>query len=882
MRTKFLYFGVISLTLIALFSFSGKQETPDFSSLVYERFYSFLDNFREEKVYLQTDKPYYSAGEIIWLKGYLVNAATMKPESFSGFIYVELTNRDDSIISRVKIAKDSTGFSGYIKLDQEIPSGDYNIRAYTQWMQNNAADFFFSKNIHIGNRIEELVTYQTTYGDVLDGAVLVNIQFVDEHKISISEKNVEVAGQWLDGKKKKNKKISLTTNAEGYVSFNLPVDTLDHSPKVLDLSLNLGTYIFESRLLLPAFGNDFDVQFFPESGVLLNKGLQYLAFKAIGTDGMSREVTGKIYSNKDEELGEIKTDYNGTGKFMLFTVPGGSYYAMLKSDKGIEKRFELPKLATEGVALRLNFFRGKINYSIINQLPDQTTQLYLLIHSNGKPFVVSPINKLMGQISEAKLDAGIFSFAIVDSLGNVYCERQFFKNAESFPTITMKPDKDVYGKRELVNVSFNVQSGLNKTPEGFYSVSVTDSRFVKQDSINNNIISYLLLSSDLKGHIENPVNYFTDDSVTSHEKLDLLMLTQGWTRYNTSDLLKDKQKQGDFQMEVGQTISGKVLNLFGKPVKNCDVYGIVNGHIITTQTDSLGKYVFDGMGFRDSVSFVIRADKKKVFLDVELIPDAEIFPAPNTHFLARSMQEQSTADEYFDQSKLKFFSDGGIRHIYLDEVTVKASRKRSATSDGFMSAMADSEVTSEELDRMRGRSLFTILSTISGVMVSGRNVTIRNNPGAPLIMIDGISSMGGVEDIEFLTTDDIESIQVFKGATASFFGAGSSNGVISFTTKRGQVNTVRTPISMATVTPLGCQKPEKFYVPKYDVQSIRDGVNPDLRTTIYWNPSLSSDSSGNINVQFYTADQATDYSVVLEGVTMAGEVCRYEGVIKRN
>ena len=199
-----------------------------------------------------------------------------------------------------------------------------------------------------------------------------------------------------------------------------------------------------------------------------------------------------------------------------------------------------------------------------------------------------------------------------------------------------------------------------------------------------------------------------------------------------------------------------------------------------------------------------------------------------------------------------------------------------------MSAMADSEVTSEELDRMRGRSLFTILSTISGVMVSGRNVTIRNNPGAPLIMIDGISSMGGVEDIEFLTTDDIESIQVFKGATASFFGAGSSNGVISFTTKRGQVNTVRTPISMATVTPLGCQKPEKFYVPKYDVQSIRDGVNPDLRTTIYWNPSLSSDSSGNVNVQYYTADQATDYSVVLEGITKAGEVCRYEGVIKRN
>ena len=882
MRTKFLYFGVISLTLIALFSFSGKQETPDFITLVYSRFYSFLDNFREEKLYLQTDKPYYSAGENIWLKGYLVNAATMRPESFSGFIYVELTNRDDSLISRVKIPKDSTGFSGYIKLDQEIPSGDYNIRAYTQWMQNNSTDFFFSKNIHIGNRIEELVTYQTNYGEVEDGVVEVSIKFMDEHKLPIPEKNLEVSGQFLDGKKKMKKKISLTTNEQGNVSFNYPVDTLDHSPKALDLSLNLGTYKFESKLLLPTFGNDFDVQFFPESGVLLNNGLQYIAFKAIGTDGLSREVTGKLYSQKDLELAEIKTDYNGTGKFMLYTVPDESFYVILKSDKGVEKRFDLPKLETEGVALRLNFFRGKINFSIINQLPDQTTQLYILIHSNGKPFVVAPINNLMGQVTESNLDAGIYSFAIVDSLGNVYCERLFFKNAESFPTISMKPDKDVYGKRELVNLSFNVQSALDATPEGFYSLSVTDSRFVKKDTINNNIIRYLLLSSDLKGHIENPASYFTDDSPSSREKLDLLMLTQGWRRYNTSDLLKDKQRQGDFQMEVGQTISGRVLNLFGKPVKNCDVYGIVNGHIIVTQTDSLGKYVFDGMGFQDSVSFLIRADKKKLFIDVELVPDTEIFPALNNHFFARSINQRSATDEYLDQSKLKFFSDGGIRHIYLDEVTIKASRKKSGTSDGFMSGMADSEVTSEQLDRMRGRDLFAILSTIAGINVSGNSVTIRNNPGPPLIMIDGISSMGGVEDLGFMTVDDIDNIQVFKGATAAFFGPGSSNGVISITTKRGEVGVARRPISMATVTPLGCQKPEKFYVPKYDVQSVRDGVNPDLRTTIYWNPSLSSDSSGNVNVQFYTADQANDYSVVLEGITKAGEICRYEGVIKRN
>ncbi len=879
MRAKLVYFGVLSLTLTALFSFSAKEPPTDFISETYSQFYSYLVNFREEKVYLQTDKPYYSAGENIWFKGYLVNAATLQPESFSNFIYVELIDREDTIVSRVKIQRDSTGFSGHINLDQELPTGDYNLRAYSQWMRNNSSDFFFIKNIRIGNRIEELINLQTTYGELIDGEVEVNMHFVDEHSLPVSDKKLEISGRWSGSRRRK---MTLTTNSQGDVSFDLPVDTVEHLPKVLDVTLDMEDYKFETKLYLPDFSNDFDLQFFPESGVLLDSGVQYVAFKAIGTDGMSRKVSGKVYSQKGEELAKIDTKHNGMGKFILYTVPGESYYAIVQSEQGVEKRFELPELETEGVALRLNFFRDKINYSIINQLPDQSLPLYLLIHSSGKPFVVAPFNNLIGQVAISDLDPGIFSFAIVDSLGNVYCERLFFINPSSLPAISMQSDQEIYGKRELVNLSFKVQSEQDKTAEGFYSLSVTDSHFVKQDTINDNILSNLLLSSDIKGHIENPTGYFTNDSVASEEKLELLMLTQGWTRYNTSDLLKGQQEQGEYLMEAGQTLTGKVVNFFGRPAKDRDVYGLVSGNVITTKTDSLGKYVFEGMGFQDSVTFVLRAQKRRGIVDVEIIPDIETFPEPNTHFVSRGSEQRTVQDDYFDQSKLKFFSDGGMRHIYLDEFTVKAKKKKSDSSGGYFSGMADSEVTSEQLDKMRGRDILTILSTIPGVIVTGGQITIRNNPGPPLIMIDGVTSFGGVEDLQFMITDDIDNIQVFKGATASFFGAGSSNGVISFSTKRGTTSAVKTPISMATVTPLGCQKPEQFYVPKYDVKSTRDNPNPDLRTTIYWNPALSSDSSGMVNVEFYTADPSNDYSVTLEGVTKDGEICRFEGVVKRN
>lgn len=881
MKNKILYFGVTLLMLISLLSFSDKPKSPDFATKVYSQFYSYLENYGEEKLYLQTDKPYYSAGENIWFKGYLVNAATMKPESLSGFIYVELINREDSVLSRVKIQRDQTGFSGHIQLDQTILAGDYNIKAYSNWMKNNSSDFFYTKNIQIGNRIEDALNLQTTYGDLIDGQVLVNIVFLDEHNMPISEKDVEISGQWLDSGKLRNKKTSLKTTPEGNVSFNLPIDTVSNLPNVLNVILNTGTATFETKLFLPNFSTDFDLQFFPESGVLLSNGLQNVAFKAIGKDGLSREVSGMIYSRTGEELSRIETDFNGMGKIVLNTTPGESYYMIAKTNKGVEKRFDLPKLQDEGVALRLDFYRDKINYKITNQLANQSVPLYLLIHSNGKPFVVSPINSLMGQISESSFeDIGIFTFSVVDTLGNVYCERLYFRNAPTFPAISMNTDQEIYGKRERVNLSFKVQPNLDKTPEGFYSLSVTDSHFVKPDTINDNIISHLLLSSDIKGHIENPTFYFTDHIMPSQMKLDLLMLTQGWRRYNTSDLLKDKLTYGDYDMEAGQTISGKVVNYFGKSVADCDVFGLINDVIIVTKTDSDGHFMFDGMGFQDSVRFVLKAEKKGTLAGIKIVPNKDTFPAAHFNFASRSGAQLAVVDEYSDQSKLKFFSEGGVRHIYLDEVTIDGSKSKGGKGGSSFSNMSDSGLSSEQLKGMEGRDIYSILGTISGVMVSGRRISIRGSEGAPKILIDGISR-GGVDDIEFLTADNIESIQVYKGATASFFGGGS-NGVIEFTTKRGIVIYDKPPLSVMSVSPLGTQKPEQFYVPKYEVQSIRDSVNPDLRTTIYWNPYLLSDSSGVVNVEFFSADQPNDYSVVLEGVTKDGEICRYEGTIKRN
>jgi TonB-dependent SusC/RagA subfamily outer membrane receptor len=238
--------------------------------------------------------------------------------------------------------------------------------------------------------------------------------------------------------------------------------------------------------------------------------------------------------------------------------------------------------------------------------------------------------------------------------------------------------------------------------------------------------------------------------------------------------------------------------------------------------------------------------------------------------------------EYFQQSRDKYYFEGGMKGVNLDEITVVAEKKKSSSENQYYSGLADSQLTSKDLERFSGMSFMTALSMVSGVQVMGGQVSIRGSANSPLFLVDGFTT-DRIEDISYLTTNDIAEISVFKGASAAIFGSRGGNGVIAITLKKGDDFTSRmpTPPSLVHFIPLGYQKPAQFYVPKYDVDSIRQSSVPDLRTTIYWNPNLASDSTGIVHIKFFTADKANNYSVVFEGMTNGGDICRFEGIIKR-
>jgi len=480
---------------ICHFSNAADSKATAFSQIISNRFRNQWFNAPQEKVYLQTDKPYYSAGENIWFKGYLLNATTHRPNTLSQYLYVELIDKSDSVFQRVKIHKDSLGFAGFLALQPEIPAGHYTICAYTWWMQNVSSDFFFHKDIYIGNTIDDNVTSQISYGASSKGYLPITLTVTNASRYPISGKRVHIFQNINSSTKKK---LSLETNSDGKATWVILIDSLNHSKKEIEVSIDEPDMKYKRTFILPEFSHDFDMQFFPESGVSLFNNLQTIGFKVIGTNGLGVDVKGKIFTSQDEEITEFSSINKGMGKFSLQTQPGESYYALVKTAGGIEKRFVLPPSQAEGVAIQIMKNRDRIWYEVINQTSRPNNSLYLLIHSRGLVYVVQPLNSLQGQIQETDLPTGIVSFAIIDSVGNTLCERLAFIKNHNKPTISMNIGKLGQEKREVVNFDLKALSLTGKPISGNFSVSVTDSHTVKSDTLSDNILSYLLLSSDIR------------------------------------------------------------------------------------------------------------------------------------------------------------------------------------------------------------------------------------------------------------------------------------------------------------------------------------------------------------------------------------------------
>jgi hypothetical protein len=486
---------------------------------------------------------------------------------------------------------------------------------------------------------------------------------------------------------------------------------------------------------------------------------------------------------------------------------------------------------------------------------------------------------------------------------NPLSERLVFNNKYMPAQVEFHTDREIYQTRDHVISSLSLAGFAGNTLTGHLSVAVTDDRDVAVDSTTT-ILSSLLLSSELKGYIENPAWYLQDQAEPAIA-LDYLMMTHGWRRYPVPEAIKGNPVYPQTPYQTSQEIAGQVKSpARSRPEAGSEVLimpkdGITDKGFGLASTDENGTFLFTDFEYPDGTSYFIQALGKKGSKNVELVLNGESFPppvyAPQTTVAETTESQEITASDaeanaFIEKAEQRSKYDSDMRLIRLSEVVVTASKikKEEPRLHYWANSISDTTLRRKDFEKRNPVLVSDIIrGQIAGVNVSsGGGVSIRGG-GKPLVLIDGLpmdwpESMESPYDspLEAISVVDVESVDIFKGVGTSAFGVRGSGGVISITTRKGvdeEILAIRRSkeLNYTVYTPSGYQKPVAFYSPRYETPEARYLSTPDYRTTIFWKPDLViSGENDTAIVDFYTSDFPTTYSVVIEGLTTDGRIIR--------
>ena len=835
--------------------------------------FSLMERIPKEKLYLHLDKPFYGAGEKIWFKGYLVNAITHQDNAQSNFIITELINRSDSIVERKKIRRDSLGFHNAFTLPATLPAGDYYLRGYSNWMLNEDPDFFFSRNIKIGNSIDNTIVSSIEYQQEDDTHYTAKIKFTSN--VQAVFENTTIKYLYLENGKIKNKGKK-KTDENGWISISLP-DLKSPVARRIEVEFDDPQYIYKRTFHLPVFTNDFDVKFFPEGGALINIPHQNVAFKAQGADGFSKEIEGFLFNSKGDTLTNFRSEHNGMGIFTMNPVNNETYYVTVRTNDSITKRFDLPAIEPKGISIAMSHYKQEIRYEIQKtEATEWPQKLFLLAHTRGKLAILQPINpkRTFGKMNDSLFTEGITHFMLIDEQGNALSERLIFVPDHKPNQWQITTDQPTYGKREKVSLQITAKDSEGNPVEGTFSVSITDRKSIQPDSLADNILSNLLLTSDLKGYVEDPAFYFLNKDARTLRSIDYLMMTHGWRRHKMENVLRTPSLNFTNYIEKGQTISGRIMGFFGANVKKGPICVLAPKYniIATTETDEKGQFIVN-TSFRDSTTFLVQARTKKGFAGVDILMDPPQYPVA-THKAPYFNGSTTFMENYLMNTRDQYYMEGGMRVYNLKEVTVTAKRERPSSKSIYTGGI--NTYTVEE-DRLQGygQTAFDAASRLPSVTITnGSEIHIRNNSEPAIIVIDDIVYEDASDILKDIQVSDMSSISLLRGADAVILGPRASGGAVVITLKDPRNLPARPAQGIITYTPLGYSESVEFYHPTYDTPEKKNAQRSDFRSTVYWNPELRLDAEGKATIEYYTPDSTAPEDIIIEGVDKNGKVCR--------
>ncbi|RZL14096.1 MAG: hypothetical protein EOO89_16585, partial [Pedobacter sp.] len=285
--------------------------------------------------------------------------------------------------------------------------------------------------------------------------------------------------------------------------------------------------------LTTAGSKDVELGFFPEGGDLVAGIRSVIAFKAAGADGMGINLKGNIVDEAGQKVIDFSTEHFGMGITAMVPEAGKKYMAQVTEGPGAGLNIALPLAKTEGYVLAV---RNRDTAGVTVKVTASAglvsdKELLLVLQSNGE---IQHVTKFKSQqvsnilVPRSKLTTGIVQLTLFSGTTPL-AERLIFINQDDQLRASITSNKTTYATREATELDLKVLNKAGQPVLGSFSVSVVDEEKVKSDEqLEENILTNLLLTSELKGTIEKPGYYFNKKNEEAGRHLDALLLTQGW------------------------------------------------------------------------------------------------------------------------------------------------------------------------------------------------------------------------------------------------------------------------------------------------------------------------------------------------------------------
>lgn len=859
-----------------------------------------------EKIYLQLHSNAYAMDQDIWFKAIVTGSENHMPSNLSRLLYVDLIGPNEQVVAH-RLVKLAQGIGhGAFELHKDMQPGRYMIRAYTQWNRNFGDDFMFRAYVDLyapiqNNAKDPIEGLSVTEKE--DGRWTLTGLLRPQRVGKESERQVQVYLDWGKGRD------TIKVNRRGKDLYPLDYEI----PEKLDwitLTLDTEQGLRHTRTIV-LNTSPLDLQFFPEGGDIIHGFRNKIGFKAVGLDGKGTKVRGEILDVKGQKVASFESNHLGMGFFFLEADSNSSYIASIVYSDSLEMEatYPLPKVVSQGSILSV----GRAGDKIRIQVESNAINGHIVVKASCRGLdyylMEGPLRegRFVYHLPSSNLPEGIIVFTLMDSNGSPLAERLYFnESGQERLNISLSTDKAHYGRKESTKLDIEVSGEVSDATITDLSILAINREQWHQGK-GGTVRSYFLLSSELRGEVEEPDYYFREDGTNNYNDLDALLLTQGWRRYKYP-----VKRQGTrfYWPQPALEVKGTVRSGFPKRqlVNGADISLVAFGKapsFYAQETDSMGRFRFlldDAYGKRMKILLNCKDQKGKkgnytIMMDTLGSPKVEYEPIislqkvdPVGRAVVRAHKERQKTEAIFD-------SLYGVTQ--LDEVVVEGYRLTPERQKAYQQFGEPDMVIEGDVLRSKERKwsygLYSILMFEYGDQVTIEQfpdgfmlANIKGGRGEPtLLVVDGqLLAKEQYEFVPHMPPGIVESVELIK--YAKFFTkqyltvfpethpleAPTLGHIISVYTKDGVgIHGTDRPAPGTLESTIAVFSPEKeFYAPKYNGSVTVDTQKPDLRSLIHWVPSIKPDENGRASIRFYNGDIAGNYIIVVEAISKDGRI----------